>query len=56
MRRIFLVVFITLFTDFAWSDDVDVVKPTTDFSKAEPYEALPAGALTHQKKLNAFVI
>ncbi len=55
MRKIFLVVFITLFTDFAWSDDVDVVKPTTDFSKAEPYEALPAGALTHQKKLNANV-
>ena len=34
-------------------EDSDVIKPTTDFTKAESYEALPAGALTHQKKLNA---
>ena len=33
-------------------EDSDVIKPTTDFTKAESYEALPAGALTHQKKLN----
>jgi len=33
--------------------DAEVVKPTSDFSKAEAYEALPAGALTHKKKLNA---
>lgn len=33
--------------------DADVVKPTSDFSKAEPYEALPAGALTHNKGINA---
>jgi len=33
-------------------DDSKIVKPTTDFTVAEPYEALPAGALTHQKKLN----
>ena len=35
------------------ASDSDVVKPTTDFSKAEPYEALPAGASTHKKKVNA---
>jgi CxxC motif-containing protein (DUF1111 family) len=31
----------------------DIIRPTTDFSKAEPYEALPAGALTYKKRLNA---
>ena len=35
------------------ASDEDVVKPTTDFSKAEPFELLPAGGLTHRKKLNA---
>jgi len=35
------------------ANDADVVKPTTDFSKAERFESLPAGALTHKKKLNA---
>jgi len=35
------------------SNDARVVAPTNDFSKAEPFEALPAGALTHRKKLNA---
>ena len=34
-------------------EDSDVIKPATEFTKAEPYEALPAGALTHLKKLNA---
>jgi len=33
--------------------DEDVVRPTTDFSKAEPYEALPAGAATSRKGINA---
>jgi len=41
-----------------WADEGDekILAPTTDFSKPEPYEALPAGALTHQKRLdsNAF--
>ena len=32
--------------------DQDVVKPTSNFAAAEAYEALPAGALTHQKQLN----
>lgn len=35
------------------ADDADVVAPTTDFSQPEKFEALPAGALTHQKKINA---
>ena len=35
------------------SNDAEVVKPTTDFSKAERFEPLPAGALTHKKKINA---
>ena len=34
------------------ASDLEVVKPATDFSKAEPYEALPAGAATHKKKVN----
>ena len=35
------------------ASDADIVKPTTDFSAAEIYEALPAGALTHRKVANA---
>ena len=42
-----------LTVSFAHAGDADVVKPTTDFSKAEAYELLPAGGLTHRKKLNA---
>ena len=34
------------------ASDADIVKPTQDFSKAEAYEALPAGALTHKKKFD----
>lgn len=30
-----------------------ITLPTTDFSKAETYEALPAGALTYKKRINA---
>jgi len=33
-------------------EDSEVVKPTTDFSKPERFESLPAGALTHKKKIN----
>lgn len=32
--------------------DSKIVRPTTQFYQAEPYEALPAGALTHHKKNN----
>jgi CxxC motif-containing protein (DUF1111 family) len=31
----------------------DITRPTSDFTKAETYEALPAGALTHKKRVNA---
>ena len=34
-------------------DDNQVVKPTDVFNKPESFEALPAGALTHKKKINA---
>lgn len=37
----------------SFASDADVVKPTNDFSVAETYEALPAGALTHKKGINA---
>ena len=37
----------------SYASDSGVVLPTNDFSKAEKYERLPAGALTHKKKLNA---
>lgn len=37
----------------SFAADKDVVKPTKDFTRAEKYEALPAGALTHKKKLNS---
>jgi len=33
--------------------DVKILLPTKDFTKAETYEALPAGALTHKKIINA---
>lgn len=33
--------------------DADVVKPTSDFSKIEPYEQFPGGATTHNKRLNS---
>ncbi len=33
--------------------DAQRLLPTTDFSQAEPYESLPAGALTHNKAINA---
>lgn len=36
----------------AASDDSKILQPTNDFTTAEPYEALPAGALTHLKKIN----
>ncbi len=35
-----------------FANDEAVVKPTTDFSKAEKYEQLPAGALTYSKTIN----
>lgn len=35
------------------SEDEKILAPTSDFNKPEPYEALPAGALTHQKRLDA---
>ncbi|ODS24842.1 thiol oxidoreductase [Candidatus Endobugula sertula] len=34
------------------ADDAAILAPTKDFSKAEKYEALPAGSLTHHKILN----
>jgi CxxC motif-containing protein (DUF1111 family) len=39
----------------AWAGDREreVVKPATDFTKAEPYEAMPGGAATSQKAVNA---
>lgn len=39
-------------SSMALATDADIVKPTHDFSKAEKYERLPAGALTHKKTLN----
>ena len=42
-----------LITSGSYANDSEVVLPTNDFSKAEKYELLPAGALTHKKKLNA---
>lgn len=36
----------------AFASDADIVRATKDFSKAEKYERLPAGALTHKKALN----
>jgi len=51
ISRVVIAFFIT--TSAFAANDADVVKPTTDFSKAERFESLPAGALTHKKKLNA---
>ncbi len=45
-------VYLFLFTHNNNAADADIIKPTNDFSRAEPYEQLPAGALTHKKKLN----
>ena len=54
---VFLPLLVTglLVSSTSWSDEGDeaILKPTSDFSKAETYEALPAGAATHQKNLNA---
>ena len=36
----------------ATAGDADIVRPTTDFSRPEKYEALPAGALTSRKLAN----
>ena len=33
--------------------DAEVVKPTADFTRPEPYELLPAGAATSRKRVNA---
>jgi CxxC motif-containing protein (DUF1111 family) len=41
-----------IFSTHTLANDVDIVQPTNDFSKAEKYELLPAGALTHKKTLN----
>ena len=51
MRLVSLLITV-LFSLVTLADDASVIKPTTDFSKAEAYEALPAGALTHTKNLN----
>ncbi|MBX2848144.1 MAG: c-type cytochrome [Acidiferrobacterales bacterium] len=51
MRALYLFVLLC-FGGMVFANDAEVIRPTSDFSKAEPYEALPAGALTHQKKLN----
>ena len=56
--RLSIVLVTTLLTLFASqyliaaSDDLVILQPTNDFSKAEPYEALPGGALTYSKKIN----
>jgi CxxC motif-containing protein (DUF1111 family) len=34
-------------------NDAGIILPTTQFSTAEKYEALPAGAATYQKNINA---
>jgi len=36
----------------AGTSDATIIRPTTQFSQAEKYEELPAGALTHHKKIN----
>jgi len=48
-----LLIIAVCFTSVGFASDADVLKPTTDFSKAETYEALPGGALTHKKAINA---
>lgn len=53
MYRVFTPIIFCIFTTTSYAlDDVEVVKPTTDFSKPERFESLPAGALTHKKKIN----
>jgi CxxC motif-containing protein (DUF1111 family) len=47
-----LIVHAAFFSSITLASDADIVKPTHDFSKAEKYELLPAGALTHKKTLN----
>ena len=36
-----------------WADQHNIIAPTKNFSTAETYELLPAGALTHRKRINA---
>ena len=48
-----LLITVFYFNQTSFAGDADVVKLTSDFTRAEPYEALPAGALTHKKGLNA---
>jgi CxxC motif-containing protein (DUF1111 family) len=50
---LFLLAAGTLLPAESRANDTDVVRPTTVFSKPETYEALPAGALTSQKRVNA---
>ena len=45
--------FCLITTPLSHADDDGVVASTIDFSKAEKFELLPAGALTHRKKINA---
>lgn len=42
-----------LMTSVSHASDAEVVLPTKNFSKAEKFELLPAGGLTHKKKVNA---
>jgi CxxC motif-containing protein (DUF1111 family) len=50
---LFLIATVFLLSQNGFASDSDIVKPTTDFSKAEAFEALPGGALTHKKGVNA---
>ena len=51
--RLLMISFFTLFGGQAFAaDDSDIVRPTSDFSKAEAFEVRPGGALTYTKKLN----
>ena len=50
--RISLFFFLSFIAHLSVATDQDVVTPTTQFSQKEAYEDLPAGGLTHQKKIN----
>ncbi len=49
----FAVVIAIIATTAIASGDRDVVRPTEDFTAAEPYEQLPTGAATSRKPINA---
>ena len=50
--RLLIALYTLVVSSVTLAADSDIVKPTQDFSKAEKYELLPAGALTHKKTLN----